>query len=149
MLCDEINVPVSEVHAFGKSTFLSTLCTPGVLIAIVNKQYCKWSHPIVKLLTLRQQQLLRFNLKYSTNERGYNKPLVPVTNNDAQQHHIALSTLAGVDFAFLPGGLVAIVSGMMQMNTQLRSTSSDVVSNTYFVSGTQAVLNMIESMHTR
>lgn len=49
----------------------------------------------------------------------------------------------------MPGGVVTIVSSMMQMNLQLRATSADVVSNAYFVSGTQAVLNMIETMHTR
>ena len=72
-----------------------------------------------------------------------------MTNNDAQQHHHALSTLQGVDFGFLPPGVVALVAGMLQMNMQLRSTTADIVSNNYFVTGTQAVLNMVESMHTR
>jgi hypothetical protein len=74
---------------------------------------------------------------------------VPVTSNDAQQHHAALSTLQGVDFSFLPGGVVSLLSTMMQMNVNLRATTADIVSNAYFVTGTQAVLNMVETMHTR
>jgi hypothetical protein len=85
----------------------------------------------------------------SHTDRGYNRPLVSVSMNDAQQHHIALSTLSSVDFGFLPAGLVTILSGMMQMGMQLRSSTADVVNNNYFVAGAQAVLNMVETIHTR
>jgi hypothetical protein len=72
-----------------------------------------------------------------------------VQGNDAQQHHHALTTLQGTDFSFLPRGVADVVSAMMQLNVQFRSTTADIVSNSYFVTGTQAVLNMVETMHTR
>lgn len=72
-----------------------------------------------------------------------------MTQNDAQQHHHALSTLQGTDFSFLPPGMATMVTTMMQMNVQFRATTADIVSNNYFVSGTQALLNMVETMHTR
>lgn len=88
-------------------------------------------------------------MKLTGPERGYHKPLLPVSGNDVQQHHHALSALTGTDFTFLPGGAVTLIAGMMQMNMNLRSTTADIVGNSYFVSGTQAVLNMVETMHTR
>lgn len=93
--------------------------------------------------------LNRFNLKFTPAERSYTKPLIPITNNDCSQHHNALSILQGVDFSFLPQGVVSIISSIMQLNVQFRGSSADVVSNAYFVTGSQAVLNMVESMHTR
>jgi hypothetical protein len=91
----------------------------------------------------------RYCLKLTGAERGYHKPLLPVQGNDAQQHHHALTTLQGTDFSFLPRGVADVVSAMMQLNVQFRSTTADIVSNSYFVTGTQAVLNMVETMHTR
>jgi hypothetical protein len=91
----------------------------------------------------------RYCLKLTGAERGYHRPLLPVQGNDAQQHHHALTTLQGTDFSFLPRGVADVVSAMMQLNVQFRSTTADIVGNSYFVTGTQAVLNMVETMHTR
>lgn len=94
-------------------------------------------------------EVYRHNLKYTVSERGYHHSLITVTNNDVAQHHYALSTLQGTDFSFLPPGLVNIVAGMMQMSVQMRSGTADVVNHSYFVTGAQAVLNMINTLHTR
>jgi len=46
-------------------------------------------------------------------------------------------------------GAGSIISSVMNPNAQFRGTTTDIVNNSYFVTGSQAVLNMIESMHTR
>eukprot|EP01032_Pedospumella_encystans_P008250 gene8250-9815_t len=94
-------------------------------------------------------EIYRFNLKLTPPERSYSRPLIMITNNDALQHVHAMAILQGTDYSFMPQGAGSIVSSLMNPNAQFRGTTTDIVNNSYFVTGSQAVLNMIESMHTR
>jgi SCY1-like protein 2 len=99
-------------------------------------------------LGLLAYEMYRYNLK-DIPERNSHRCVLTLTNNDVLQHHFALDALKALDFSFLPSGVSQLVIGLLQLNVMVRLTTADIINNQYFVSGSLAVLNMIEHMHSR
>ncbi len=99
-------------------------------------------------LGLLAYELYRYNLK-EIPERSTHRPPLSLTNNDALQHHYALDALKAFDFSFLPSGVSQLVVGLLQLNVSVRLSTSDVINHQYFVTGSLALLNMVEHMHSR
>lgn len=77
-------------------------------------------------------------------------PIVYITCNDVNQHHSALKALQSLDFSFLTSsGLASMVVGMMQLSTQTRMSLLDMTNHSYFSTGVQAIINMIETMASK
>eukprot|EP00981_Chlorochromonas_danica_P003586 scaffold662_cov281-Ochromonas_danica.AAC.1 len=100
-------------------------------------------------LGLMFYEVYRYNLRMSPHDRLSYRPTVPISGNDANQHIMALDTLRSADYSFLPNGIDSVIGGLLQMNVQVRSTITDVVNNPFFAMGAQAVINTLESIHSK
>jgi serine/threonine protein kinase len=100
-------------------------------------------------LSLLFYELYRFNLKLSLRDRAMYAPCLNITDNDAAQHLMALELLRQMDYTFLPNGIDRLITGLLQLNTQMRSSMTDIASNAYFVTGTQAVINSLETINMK
>ena len=86
---------------------------------------------------------------HSYSHHSASTPIVHITCNDANQHHASLKALQALDFSFLPVGLVSVVVGMMQLNLHSRTTLIDMTNHSYFSTGVQAIINMVETMASK
>lgn len=100
-------------------------------------------------LSLLFYEVYRYNLRLSPRERSCYTPLVAITGNDAAQHLMALDVLRNAEYGFLPPGIDRLVTGLLQMNIQVRQSIADIVNNPFFVTGSQAVINTLESIGTK
>ena len=88
------------------------------------------------------------SISHSSNT--YYAPIVYITCNDVNQHHSALKALQSLDFSFLSSpGLASMVVGMMQLSSQTRMSLLDMTNHSYFSTGVQAIINMIETMASK
>ncbi|RYG96547.1 hypothetical protein EON65_54235 [archaeon] len=97
-------------------------------------------------LSLLFYEVYRFNLRMSSRDRAHFVPTVNITYNDASQHILALDALRQADYSFLPSGIDRLITNLLQLNTQVRLNINDIVTNAYFVTGSQAVINTLESI---
>lgn len=100
-------------------------------------------------LALVLYEIYRYNLALSPTDRLNYRPMLPITNNDVNQHHMSLDLIPSFDYSFLPPGIDRLITGLLQLNVSYRLTSGDIINNAYFVTGNQAVINTLELLHTR
>lgn len=100
-------------------------------------------------LALLMYDVYRYNIGSSVRDRSSFQPSLSITNNDVNQHLIVFENISRLDFNFVPSGIDHLITGLLQRNPQFRKTMQDIVSHTYFVTGNQAIINTLETLHTR
>jgi SCY1-like protein 2 len=94
-------------------------------------------------------EVYRYNLSCTPRDRTVFHPTIHISNNDIHQHLMALDNLTKLSFSFLPTGIDRLIVNLLQLNVTSRQTINDIVNATYFVSGNQAIITTLESLHTR
>lgn len=101
-------------------------------------------------LAMTMYEAYRFNLGLQgVCDRNMFQPSIGISNNDINQHIMALEILPRLNYSFLPPGIDRLVVGLLQLNLQNRMCIADIVSNGYFMSGQQAIINTLETLHSR
>ena len=130
-------------------------CSPEGTDGGLNPLGTRYISPVSDVFSLGVTffETYRHCLKTSSNHHGLNNtyaPIVYITCNDVNQHHSALKALQSLDFSFLSSpGLASMVVGMMQLSTQTRMSLLDMTNHSYFSTGVQAIINMIETMASK
>lgn len=89
-------------------------------------------------------EMYRYNLHYAN--RGSCPPVLNVSTNTVQDHHIALRGLTSLDLSTVPHGVLQLITGMTQYNMNARISVSDVINNPFFHTGNLAVLYVIDNL---
>lgn len=100
-------------------------------------------------LALLLYDIYRYNIGSSQRDRSVFHPSLSISNNDVSQHLIVFENLSRLDYGFLPSGIDRLISGLLQRNIQYRLSMQDIVGHPYFVTGNQAIINTLETLHTR
>ena len=139
------------------STLMSLRLEPDVRYSAPELTIGGYSHSSVRYITptadvfsvaIMAYEVYAFNLNKSMNNRTF-EPIVPVTSNNALMHHTALTNLTKLDFNFMNPKIGMLLRGMMTFEGNTRLSTSDVINNPYFVSGSLAVLRNIDTLHNR
>lgn len=127
--------------------YASPECTDGGM----NPPGVRYLSPAADLFSLGLvfYEMYRYNLKLTSYERSFYRATVPVTHNDVNQHHLALQALHKMELNYLPNGVQQLLTGLVNLNPQLRMSINELTNHNYFTTGTQAILNLIDVLHTK
>jgi SCY1-like protein 2 len=90
-------------------------------------------------------EFYQFNLK-SKDSRFHSRCIV---SNNLMNHKEALDKLTYLDFSIVSLSLKHLLLGMIQTESSKRLSISDIINNSYFSSGSLAILKNIDTLQTR